>query len=776
MVAKSVDNAMASMRGAVLGLASHAAPHALRRAASNSVVLFLLGLVCLAPLLLSPAVRVTVAPGRVQPEIGKAHIAPMATAAYRLFTMPSDDGFSQARSRLILYEDGRPLGPAHSPHAVIRERGEGAYSHWQGNLYFSSSDGSDPRTNGRLYTASAEVRLTYWLSLPLAGVALACFAAVRRDLRRRFGDATAGVGTQPARARATSLPLAACAGLAALVTIAAFALAWMGPLQYRTNDDVVMRFIAEGIGSDGRRSEFLMFQNVLVGLFLRAMYGVAPAVPWYDAALAAGTAAGAVLCQVAVLRLCRSLREILFCALVAVLFLVPMFQALQFTASALLLAAGAVLNFASVSLRPPASRPRLLAACAVIALALLLGSLVRFEAAFLALLAMLPIVLLPGLRRRRRPMLLPAAALLTGVVLALVCRGYDGAYYAGSPGWESVREEGKQRGRAGEYAFLEPSRIDEFDAALSAAHWTANDYRLLSGWLFADRQLFSAERMQRFNDLAPRQSLSERGGAAWRLLARPESLLWLTALLGVSAALLRPCWGGVLGVLVSLTWLATVLVVIVVTFKTGVEHIIWPLYAGVTLATAVAVYADAARARRRDRYLVLEERTIAALTLLGLACLATWYVGTALAAGRAAEQVRRQVARDLGGWPVREGDTVVAWDHNFPFELWARPFHRIPQTPWRFLHTTAAAATPVAEPIYAAWGTRDVAWAMCHVDGVYRVDARLGYAEPHARILTAYMQEHYREAVDVVPVFQGEALSLYTCRVRDAESGIRRPQ
>lgn len=57
------------------------------------------------------------------------------------------------RSNLDLLEDGRGLGPSHSEHALIRERGGGLYSHWHGFLYFSASDHSDPRNNGRSYYA-----------------------------------------------------------------------------------------------------------------------------------------------------------------------------------------------------------------------------------------------------------------------------------------------------------------------------------------------------------------------------------------------------------------------------------------------------------------------------------------------------------------------------------------------------------------------------------------------------------------------------------------------
>ncbi len=56
------------------------------------------------------------------------------------------------KSALLLYEDGKLLGPARSIHADIRTQGGGRYSHWtRSGLYMSAADNSDPRTNGRKY-------------------------------------------------------------------------------------------------------------------------------------------------------------------------------------------------------------------------------------------------------------------------------------------------------------------------------------------------------------------------------------------------------------------------------------------------------------------------------------------------------------------------------------------------------------------------------------------------------------------------------------------------
>ena len=63
------------------------------------------------------------------------------------------DGIEGPRSALRLFEDGVEIGPSHSSHAEIRRFGGGRFSHWGKDIYFSSSDGSPPESNGRTYHA-----------------------------------------------------------------------------------------------------------------------------------------------------------------------------------------------------------------------------------------------------------------------------------------------------------------------------------------------------------------------------------------------------------------------------------------------------------------------------------------------------------------------------------------------------------------------------------------------------------------------------------------------
>jgi hypothetical protein len=74
-----------------------------------------------------------------------------------LFVSLADTADNNERSPIEIYENNTPLGPAHSAHADVAKIGHGLFSHWERNkgaiFVFSSTDNTDPQTNGRTYWA-----------------------------------------------------------------------------------------------------------------------------------------------------------------------------------------------------------------------------------------------------------------------------------------------------------------------------------------------------------------------------------------------------------------------------------------------------------------------------------------------------------------------------------------------------------------------------------------------------------------------------------------------
>jgi hypothetical protein len=116
----------------------------------------------------APAVDGRLDPREIRAERGHAFIAPVTPRVPRLYSVRGSDVGARKSGPMTFAENGIALGPDDASHDSIRNSGMGAYSHWVNSLYFSSSDGSDPRTNGRGYT----YRVRAGLKPSLAGMGI----------------------------------------------------------------------------------------------------------------------------------------------------------------------------------------------------------------------------------------------------------------------------------------------------------------------------------------------------------------------------------------------------------------------------------------------------------------------------------------------------------------------------------------------------------------------------------------------------------------------------
>jgi len=99
---------------------------------------------------------------------------------YGLFERLGDSLARPVQAKTELFEDDKPLGPAHSAHDKIHEVGLGQFSYWGPTLFFSTSDNSDPRSNGRRY------RVVTTATTPIWALAMLCFCLlIASELNRQ---------------------------------------------------------------------------------------------------------------------------------------------------------------------------------------------------------------------------------------------------------------------------------------------------------------------------------------------------------------------------------------------------------------------------------------------------------------------------------------------------------------------------------------------------------------------------------------------------------------
>ena len=73
-----------------------------------------------------------------------------------------DDHAAPYLSELCLLENGTKILHGHMPHWVIDRVGGGRFSHWKKWIFFSTRDGSDPNSNGRVYAFDFSLDQKTW--------------------------------------------------------------------------------------------------------------------------------------------------------------------------------------------------------------------------------------------------------------------------------------------------------------------------------------------------------------------------------------------------------------------------------------------------------------------------------------------------------------------------------------------------------------------------------------------------------------------------------------
>lgn len=145
----------------------------------------------------TPDIGYAVPSSLIAPESGHAFVIQVIARPRTLYVLPTDTLEDLEASKLTIFENGNPLGPPHSPHSDVRARGMGRFSHWGMQVLFSTSDGTDPRANGRTYSIESPTRVRpalkaiLWIALFLADL---FYLRAIKSTFIRYGEAVAIVG------------------------------------------------------------------------------------------------------------------------------------------------------------------------------------------------------------------------------------------------------------------------------------------------------------------------------------------------------------------------------------------------------------------------------------------------------------------------------------------------------------------------------------------------------------------------------------------------------
>ena len=264
------------------------------------------------------------------------------------------------------------------------------------------------------------------------------------------------------------------------------------------NDDPVMAMCVSGKGFTDRPTEYLLYSNILLGIFLKTLYTAVPSVPWYGIYTISVLCVSSTVLLYAMLLQRYSLNRLLFFAVFFSVFGLYGFMHPQFTYSAFMLTTAGVFLFIQRLEEGPA---RTAAFYPMSVACLCAASLIRINSMALALVLALPSLVM-GLRfRDRERSNLKKAGYWAAVVVVFVLAttAYDEYRHRGE-GWRYAR--GKHMAQV---EMIDNNKMTEYSGRTKPIFdklgWGLNDFLIMGRWFLADDEVMSYDRLSSFTTL-----------------------------------------------------------------------------------------------------------------------------------------------------------------------------------------------------------------------------------------------------------------------------------
>jgi hypothetical protein len=517
------------------------------------------------------------------------------------------------------------------------------------------------------------------------------------------------------------------------------------PPTYQTNDDPNIRRSIEGLSAPGAApTGYVVFAPALIAWPLVAVQRVVRVHGW-DVVVA-----GLLIWSVAIMltnawAASFGVAGRLITMSAALLTIFPLLPVLQFTISATLAGAAAMLTIALEVLAASPRRSVIVCASTLAFAGLLVRPLGATAGGLLALVLVMPLVCAEQEHRSRR-----LAALACAACALVTCAGtvmlLDRAMYGLSPAWEAFREDQATAHLFDPSVYL-PTNVE--DAIRVQLGWSANDWDLLSRGWGVDPTIHSHQNTQMLYAtwsalVGPRleaqwffeRALDElRPENVARLLGDARMAFVGVALIVAAAARRR---GLTESIAVAALFVAAC-AVIEIAFKHLPFRLFGPLQACFVVAAAIVIGRHYESPPRRWAFIV------AAIALMLAGVEARTMIHGAMADAQQSREVDAQVADLLQLHP----SLLVLHRDSFPSEFWWRPFH------------TPAVKLPAIQlgtnnhnPSVEDFAERTYHDSLLHVictDPSVLVVAEEGRLEP----VTNYMAEHYETHVTWTEVYAG---------------------
>jgi len=501
-----------------------------------------------------------------------------------------------------------------------------------------------------------------------------------------------------------------------------------------TNDDVVMMMIASGTGlGSATPDEHLLFINVIIGFLLKRLYGASPYFPWYGLFDFSILFLSTVALLYAVLKRKFSITRLFFFLLFFITVELYFLVNTQFTFTSYLAGAAGVFLFLSTI---EEEKPLLPLAFSLFLL--IVSSLVRKEAFYMALLLGAPLISIKFVKNINSKIVIRYAVfLVTLIVISAGFLHYQNSQFKNNP---KLRNVPKIMSATADFMDYSKARYSpETKHIFDEVGWSQNDFNMLLRFFRADEEVFSLEKMRKVLAHFP----SHKSFRIKRVLTfvkreslhRNEYVIFFAVLAFFFLCYARKDKLYITRVLATLGWMF-VLMAYVIFYMYLKDRVYFSMISFMTFTTLF--YAD-----RDLSFHWPKERAVEKLKVVLLICLSAlviFVMGDTVYRlndfSRHTHDVNLRFKRDMAKLNPSPEELYVVWANSFPYRL-VLPFDNL-----KYLENLSLAGfrmASITDNKMKKFNIKNFSMDICKRNDIYIMISSLS----QSYIYKTYMKEHY---------------------------------
>lgn len=522
--------------------------------------------------------------------------------------------------------------------------------------------------------------------------------------------------------------------------------------QFQTNDDAVVNLAVSG-ALGGYPSEFLLYQHVFIGVFLKSLYLLAPNFPWYGILMYSYVYIGIVVTGYSIFRINYNFFVLWLWLLLLITYILSSVVSPQFTISASIISmSGIILLYSSLS-RPFKGKSTTKIVIIIAAGLLVLGGMIRFQALQMVLVFMsVPLLFMTIFYCNFRTLRSFIIILLTVIIFSLWLQSLNCQYYSHSLGWEQFYSYNTARSD-----FIDRSKViwnEQTQSVFKAVGWSQNDLHMLQQWLYLDPDIYSLKNLLFISQQMPELSEQRLTTEYLKLVIKSlyeylNSIYGFMLLLLILPALCNAPRQVQIIVLSSLAWGVAVFILISVTQRIPPLRVYLPILFMLSTLILLAGYQHSA----------YKGKPVLIVSLL-LVILSINQFNSLKNISNENEKLQQNLAKDLLALKPKSDQLFVIWGATFPYEAFQLPLQTRPLS--ETMHIVGLGVgnhEPYVQDKLRSFAIKDLYQDFYKRDDIFIISSE--YLNP---FLAEYIREHYQVRVRFETVFKGNTFTVYQIR------------